>query len=89
MSLSPDIVELEMEGDPPNAGRWIMIVLQDEHSEIEIKHHSRGVTIMAPPSMESEAMEAAKEIVQKELVSTIYVRRDANAATNKDGQRRT
>ena len=87
MSLSPDIVELETGGDPPNAGRWIMIVLQDEHSEIEIKHHSRGVTIMAPPSMESAAMEAAEATVQKELVSTIYVRRDPNSAAGSEGNR--
>jgi hypothetical protein len=79
MTQRPEIVELQTGGDPPNEGQWIMIVLQDEHAAVEAKRHSRGHTILAPPTMETTALERAEAIAQDEGIGTFYIRRDGNA----------
>jgi hypothetical protein len=55
MTQRPQIIELQIGGDAPNEGKWIMVVLQDEHAAIEAKEHSRGHTHGAADDGDSRA----------------------------------
>lgn len=72
-----NVIPLQPGEDPPNGGTWIMVVLSDEHSQTEIKHHSLGITMMGPPDAEGPSLARAQAIAVDEGIADIYLRRPA------------